>query len=256
MAQCLAERLGYPTLGREVVQEAAAGLGVPASLLEEKMGDRPTVWGRFSSLRRAYIAAVQSALAERAAEGRLVYHGLAGGMLLQGVPGTLCIRLIAPLERRIRAVMAESGMDAVMAEQFIHEVDESRARWVRVMYGEDIMDPALYDLVISLETMTVEGACALTAKVLGQPEYELTDEVLAKLGDFRLACRVRVGLAADAELRPLELDTEAERGVVTVTGRAPLRKNNRTGNRIVEIARSVPGVESVRLKVEWYDPYP
>ncbi|MFN2167125.1 MAG: BON domain-containing protein, partial [Anaerolineae bacterium] len=66
----------------------------------------------------------------------------------------------------------------------------------------------------------------------------------------------RVGLAADADLRPLELDAEAEGGVVTVTGRAPLRKNNRTGNRIVEIARSVPGVESVRLKVEWYDPYP
>ena len=197
MAQCLAERLGYPTLGREVVQEAAAGLGVPASLLEEKMGDRPTVWGRFSSLRRAYIAAVQGALAERAAEGRLVYHGLAGGMLLQGVPGTLCIRLIAPLERRIRAVMSDSGMDAVMAEQYIHEVDESRARWVRVMYGQDIMDPSLYDLVINLETMTVEGACALTEKVVGRPEFELTNAMLLQLEDFRLGCRVRVGLARE-----------------------------------------------------------
>lgn len=256
MARCLADRIGYPTLGREVIQEAAVGLGVPASMLEEKMGDRPTLWGRFSSMRKAYIAAVQAALAERAVDGRLVYHGLAGGMLLQGVPGTLCIRLIAPLERRIRAVMAESGMDAVMAEQFIHEVDESRARWVRVMYGEDIMDPALYDLVISLGTMTVEGACALTSKVLEQPEYELTDAVLARLADFRLACRVRVGLAADADLRPLELNAEAEGGEVTITGRAPLRTNHRTGNRIVEIARGVPGVESVRLEVEWYDPYP
>ncbi len=256
MAQCLAERLGYPTLGREVVQEAAAGLGVPASLLEEKMGDRPTVWGRFSSLRRAYIAAVQGALAERAAEGRLVYHGLAGGMLLQGVPGTLCIRLIAPLERRIRAVMSDSGMDAVMAEQYIHEVDESRARWVRVMYGQDIMDPSLYDLVINLETMTVEGACALTEKVVGRPEFELTDAMLLQLEDFRLGCRVRVGLARDADLRPLELDTKAERGVVTVTGRAPLRAGRRTGDRIAEIARAVPGVDSVRLEVEWYDPYP
>ncbi len=30
MAECLGTRLGYPVLGREVVQEAAAGLGVSA----------------------------------------------------------------------------------------------------------------------------------------------------------------------------------------------------------------------------------
>jgi hypothetical protein len=28
------------------------------------------------------------------------------------------------------------------------------------------------------------------------------------------------------------------------------------GNRITEIAASVPGVKEVRLAVEWFDPYP
>jgi hypothetical protein len=83
MAECLAEGLGYPILGREVVQEAASGLGVPASLLEEKMWERPTLWDRLSSMRRVYMVAVQAALAERAVEGNLVYHGLAGGFLLR-----------------------------------------------------------------------------------------------------------------------------------------------------------------------------
>jgi cytidylate kinase len=256
MAECLAARLGYPVLGREVVQEAALELGVSAEALEEKMGDRPTVWSRFSSMRRAYVVAVQAALAERAAGGNLVYHGLAGGLLLRGLPGLFCLRLIAPLERRIQAVTDEFGMGAVEAERYIRDLDESRARWVKVMYGEDILDPALYDLVINLESVGVDGACALTARAVEQPEFTLTDWVRDRLDDFALSCRVKLALAGDADLRSMELDADAHGSVVVVTGQAPLRKGGRTGNRIHELARKVPGVHEVRIKVEWFDPYP
>jgi cytidylate kinase len=257
MAECLAARLGYPLLGREVAEEAAARLGVPAEALQAKMGDRPSLWGRFSSERRTYIVAMQAAIAERAAEGRLIYHGLAGGLLLgDAVPGMLCLRLIAPMESRVRAVMGTSAMDAAAAEQYIRDVDESRARWVRVMYGEDIMDPVLYDMVVNLETMTIEGACAIVGRVVQLPEFELTERSLARLLDFRTACRVRLALAGDDELGALELDAEAEGGEVTISGAVPLRHGGRAGTRIVEVARGVEGVEKVRLKVEWFDPYP
>jgi cytidylate kinase len=256
MAECLADRLSYPLLGREVVQAAAAELGVPAQLVEEKMQNRPSLWDRFSSMRWTYIVAVQAALWEKAVAGNLVYHGLAGGLLLRGAPCLLCLRLIAPMDRRIQSVMAESGMDAAMADRFIRDIDESRARWVKALYGEDIMDPALYDLVINLETLTVGGACALTASVIEQPGFELSDGVRASLEDLRLASRVKLSLVADPELRPLKLDARADRGVVSIFGQVPLRQGGRTGDRIAERARSIAGVEKVRLQVEWYDPYP
>lgn len=256
MAECLAARLGYPVVGRELLQDAAARLGVPASLLEEKMSDRPGLWDRFSTMRRAYVVAVQAALAEHAAGGDLVYHGLAGGLLLRGAPLVFCLRLIAPMARRIEAVQRESPMTREMAEEYIRDVDEARARWVRVMYGEDIMDPALYDLVINLETLTVGGACAVTGRAVEQPELRSTPEALRRLQDFRLACRVKVALVGDPELRPLELEADADGGVVAVSGAAPLLKTGRTGDRIVELASAVPGVEAVRLQVEWFDPYP
>lgn len=256
VAECLARRLGYPILGREVAQEAAAALGVRPELLEEKMADRPGLWSRFSSMRRAYVVAVQSALAERAASGNLVYHGLSGGLLLRGVPSVFCLRLIAPMHVRVGAVMAESDMDAVTAEEYIHDIDESRARWVKVMYGEDILDPALYDMVINLEALPVDGACAVVAKAVDQPEFEVTERVSRALDDFLMACRVKLALAGDPELRTLELEAEAEGGRVVVRGGAPLHKTGRTGSRIVELARSVPGVREVLLRVEWFDPYP
>lgn len=256
MAECLAERLGYASLGREVIQDAAVQLGVSAELLEQKMSARPSLWSRFSAMRRTYIVAVQAALAERAVEGNLVYHGLAGGLLLRGTPATLCIRLIAPMQQRVRAVMAESEMDAATAERYIADVDAARARWVKAMYGEDIMDPGLYDLVVNLEPTTVQGACAVAARIVAQPEFAITDDVRAALRDFLAACRVKLALVGDTELRALALDVDVAGGVVEVTGEAPLLKNGRVGNRIVELAHAIPGVEQVRLKVEWFDPYP
>ncbi len=256
VAECLARRLDYPLLGREIAQEAAARLGVPADLLEARMDDRPSLWGRFSSLRRTYVVAVRAALAEHGASGNLVYHGLAGGLLLRGLPGVLCVRLIAPMERRVQAVMSESDMDAATAEQYIRDQDEARARWVKVMYGEDIMDPSLYDLVVNLESLGIEEACAVVARVLDAPELAVTEEMARRLRDFGTGCRVELALAADAELRPLELEARAEGGRLTITGSAPLHGTGRAGSRIVELARSVPEVEEVFLNVEWFDPYP
>lgn len=256
LADCLAERLEYPILGREVAQEAAAKLGVPAELLEEKMADRPSLWSRFSSLRRAYIVAVQAALAERALSGNLVYHGLSGGLLMRGAPSLFCLRLIAPMDQRVQVVMDEEQMTAEEARRYVRDVDESRARWVQVMYGEDIMAPALYDLVINLETLDVPGACAIVARAIAGPEFSVTDRVLQSLADLHLACQVKLALAGDPDLRALELDAEADGGTVSISGEAPLQTSGRAGNRIVELARSVPGVRNVRLKVEWFDPYP
>ena len=123
LAQCLAEQFGYPLLGREVLQEAAAQLGVPPDDLVEKMEDRPRFFDRSTTLRKTYIAAVQATLAEAARDGNLVYHGLAGGFLMKEAPGVLCTRLIAPVEMRAQALREAHGMDEASALSYIREVD-------------------------------------------------------------------------------------------------------------------------------------
>ncbi len=75
LAECLAGALGSPCVGREIVVEAAARLGVPQQLLSEKLEKGPSFWQRLTMERRLYVAAVQAALAEHAARGDLIYHG-------------------------------------------------------------------------------------------------------------------------------------------------------------------------------------
>lgn len=192
LAECLARALSAPCIGREIVVEAAARLGVSDTLLREKIETSPGLFERFSSERRTYVLAVQSALAAHAAAGHLVYHGQAGHLLLRGLPGVLRVRLIAPLASRVRAIAEEGRMPAADAAERIRRLDVERARWTRAMYGVDVSDPSLYDLVINLETITVSTACAAIQGILQRPEYHVDDEVLGKLREFAASCRTQL----------------------------------------------------------------
>jgi cytidylate kinase len=249
LAECLAKQLQYPLVAREVLRDAASELGVSEQELSRAMERAPRLWSRHASARRVYIATIQAALSEHIVGGDLVYHGRAGQVLLAGLPAVCRVRLIAPISARVSALLESGELTPTSAEEYIRHVDAARARWVKMMYGQDIEDPALYDMVINLKTLSVSAACAIVARAV-------TAEVKAKLMDFRMACRVRAALASARETRALDLQIEGHGGVISVSGSAPALKSGRMGEQLVEIARSVPGVEEVRLNVEWFDPYP
>jgi cytidylate kinase len=159
LAECLAEELQYPLVAREVLQDAASELGISEQELSRAMERAPRLWKRHASVRRAYIATIQAALAEHTVGGDLVYHGRAGQMLLAGLPAVLRVRLIAPMGARVSTLLERNEMTPTSAEEYIQHVDAARARWVKMMYGEDIEDPALYDMVINLQTLSVPAAC-------------------------------------------------------------------------------------------------
>ena len=256
VASCLAGQLGYPLVGRELLQDAAAQLGVPAEDVGDKMEDRPGRFGRGPLITKLYVAAVRAALVEHGLEGNLVYHGLAGGLLLRRMPGVLRVRLIAPLEFRVQALMDSHGMDDESAEAYIQEVDEARTIWIRNVYGEDNTDSNLYDMVLNLESFSVHEACQVIFAAASRAEFEMTPDRLKELEDFHLECQVRLALLEDLGTQTLDLDATVTDGLAVVTGEAPLLNTGEVSERITEIVRGVSGVTEVQLAVEWFDPYP
>ncbi len=189
-ADCLARALGYPCVGREILQEAAKKVGVPVEDLSGKLEAPPSRFHRLTQERKRYLLAVQTALAEHCTTGRLVYHGLAGQFLLKELPGVLSARLIAPLEMRVRTLTSSHHrMTHKAAEEFIQNVDEERRRWVKQMYEADVEDPSLYDLTVNLEFISLETACVIIAEASAQPQYEVTADVKKRLEDFTTECR-------------------------------------------------------------------
>lgn len=198
VAESLAGALHYPCVGREIVQEAARKLGASEEDLSGKLEARPSRWARLTQERKKYLLAVQTALAEHSASGSLVYHGLAGQFLLRDLPGVLAVRLIAPLEMRVRALTdAHHRMTRKAALEFIHDVDEDRRRWVKLMYQADVEDPSLYDLTVNLQSISLETVCNIIAEAAAQPPYEVTDDVKKRLEAFAVTCRAQLQQAGE-----------------------------------------------------------
>jgi cytidylate kinase len=250
LAERVAEALGSPCIAREVLVEGASRLGVSEEHLREKMERSPSLTERISAECRTYILATQSALADHLVGGDVVYHGLAGHLLLADVPEVLRVRLIAPVELRVHALMQQRSMGWDEAERLIVDIDQQRARWTRTMYCQDIHNADLYDVVLNLEKSSIESACAVVVTMARRPEFEITEAARARLVDFAIGCRVRLALALCPATCGHEIAVTVRAGVANLLGAALVSLGSaeaadRWASEVRRIAENVEGVRGV-----------
>jgi cytidylate kinase len=255
LAERVAERLGYRCLSREVLVEAAAKYGVSEPQLSQVLEEMPGFWERLTKSRHRYLIFIQAVMCEQAQQGKLVYHGQAGHQLVKGISHVMKVRLIAPLEYRIDAAMAREGLSRERAIRYIQQVDDERLRRMRYLFNVDWRDPALYDLVLNLEDMSLETAADVVIYLAQHPEYQPTPASEKALNDLTLGCRVKAALAANPVTRGLDVEVRANDGIVWVTG---LIDSPELKNEILWIVQKIPGVKEVNeeLEIKPVLPYP
>ena len=257
LAQCLTKKTGLPAVGVEVIKEAATLYGISESEISQQLKQGPKVWERLlGEKRRLYFIALQSAMAERAAKGDFIYHGLAGHFLLHGVPNVFKVRLVAPLSYRIKNEMAKKNITEEVAKQYIEKVDERRKQWTKFFYHVDWTDPSLYDMVINLENLSLDTACGMIMYALSQPEFQSSPEKKKAVEDFALSCQVKAKIALNERTKGIELDVEVKDGNVRIQGKlyttvgmfaTGLRQSEAE---IITIVKSVPGVKDVKVELQ------
>jgi cytidylate kinase len=243
VAECLSARLGYRCIDRDALVERAVTRRISQQDLLTAMETPPAAAGRFDHKRYIRLALIQAALMEEVRAGNAVYHGLAGHLLLRGVPGLLRLRIIAPLDYRVRMAREQLKLAPDQAIAHIHKTDEDRRKWAQFLYGVDWQDASLYDFVINLERVGVEQACDAIAAMVSQPGFGVAPDADTRMSDLTLASRIRATLALDPFTSNLEVDVEARAGSVCVRG--SLFEQARDVDRVV---RSIPRVASVRLE--------
>lgn len=242
LAESLGSRLGLRVISREVVVEAAKIYGVSEEEIRKSLESPPGFWDTFARKRHHYILAVQATLAELVAEDNVVYHGIAGQLLLRELPNVLRIRLIAPPEQRIRAAMVQHNLSREEALRLIRKADEERAAWCRKVYDVDVTDPSLYDLVVNLGTVSLETATEMVADLLGRKEYRSTAETQHRLRDFALVSRVRAELALRSEFPEAAAHVSVHEGTVYLD--LPPTLQSRRG-RLVQFIGQISGVQRI-----------
>ena len=246
LAECLAGKLGYRCIDRDIIVEraAASGRGVTQHDIRDALEKPPGFLERFSHKRYIYLALVQAALTEEVRTGKAIYHGLAGHLLLKGGPHVLRTRIIAPLEFRIETVRERLRYGRNEALAYIHKMDEDRRKWTQFLYGVNWEDPTLYDLVINLEYLNVDQACNLIVSVMLERCFEFSPDCQQVVDDLALASRVRAEMALDPSTSDIEVEATARNGRVSLKGKLNTVSQLDTVRRV---AKAVPGVKVLDL---------
>jgi cytidylate kinase len=255
IGQSLAQRLGFHYVDQELISQAVLRYG----LLEEKLSSldesKPSLFERFDTETRRYLTVLQTALYEFAENDRVVLMGRAGQWLLRGIPHVLRVRVMAPFDFRVKhlgkrlSVQMGEHTNPRMVHDMVRRDDTEKAGRMRYLHEVDVRDPALYDLVINTERLSIDAAVELIAGVLQRPDMATTPASQQIVADRALASRVQVALATHPETRRYRITVEAKAGVVTLEGTAAM-------DEAVELARGVVGVDDVKTQQVDIPPVP
>ncbi len=244
VAEGVAEKLGYPCTSRDILLEASERFNIEELKLIHAIDDAPSVLDRFTHGQTAYISYIQAALLEHVKQGNIVYHGHAGHFLLQGIDPVLKVRILADLNIRVEVMRERDGVGVGEARRMIAHIDEQRRKWTRRLYGRDPQDPSLYDLVICIDKIQVEGAIDLICSTAGQEAYRITDKHRRAMEDLALACKVKSDL--------LDMDhnvvVRCEFGNLVVHTRGDQRKARKIDEKVQEITRDMKGVHNIEVR--------
>ncbi len=161
IAVSIAERLDYRLMWREIINQAAVQSGVPEmalAVIDEldlfKLETSPEA-------NQAYHETVRKIILTEAQQGKLIILGRGGMIILRDFPGSLHIRLVAPLDFRVQRLAAYQNIPEKAAMTQIKASDRYRKRYLKQAYGADWNDPDLYDLVINTSHFSIDQVCEL-----------------------------------------------------------------------------------------------
>jgi len=179
IAQKIAEQLGFDYFHRDIVQQIAKTAKIRSTVINSLEKERLSgVKDFISSLMEdqyihpdTYLKHLLVVISTIAKHGRAVIVGRGANFILPA-EDIFAVRVIAPLQKRIREVALTHRVTTEMAKRRVIQRESKRKAFVRHSFNADISDPIHYDLTINTGKMSIESA---VEAVIGA--------VMARLGD-------------------------------------------------------------------------
>ena len=192
----LASHFGYRVADRSMIDEVADELNVDSSLIlrQDERGDPPVVARMVGALlgrpwrarhdeprvgdgptREVVRSLIRETIRRVADAGDVVIVGRGANFQLYDRRDLVTVRLVAPMDYRVKRVSMTLSMTEEEARREIDRIDTERRRYVEEEFDEDPQDPSHYDLMFDMSLTSVDGAVRRTAGLV----YRASPRVLA-----------------------------------------------------------------------------
>jgi len=241
VAQAVASRFNYEYVDKEKIGIALADCGLAKIEIEKLDEKNPSFWDSWAIDRNKFFHHIKMIIYGFAQKNNVVIVGRGGQVLLQDLPEVLHVRVIAPIDVRIRRIMEQHGVNEKQAFRLLRRSDEDSAGFIQSFFKVDWEDPSLYDLVINTQKLSADTAVMMILEAIQSPEIkEGGKKTERKLADLILLQKVESTLMGLLGMGFTYMNIYVEEGVVTLDGTVT------SGPDMANCERAVASIEGVQ----------
>jgi cytidylate kinase len=219
IAREVAKKLNYEYVDKEKIGKILADFGFGAPEVEKFDEKKPPFWDFLLIQRTKFLHSIQATIYDFARKGQVVIVGRGGQVLLKNIPGTLHVRIFAPLNLRVKRLVESERVDEKHAVRMLRQSDNDSAGYIHSFFNADWNDASLYDLLINTEKLSPATAVQLIIdSVQSREVQEGVEKGKEKLAELALVQKAEAKLVAilGSDLHHVEI--RAEKGVVFLRG--------------------------------------
>jgi len=246
VAEAVAAKLEWELVTHvHLLERTAKRFGVSTPHLDRALWGERSVFNRLTHEKERSFARIRVTLAKLLEDGRVVLTGPAGYLIPQELAQVLKVGLVADVEHRASLAAKVENVSPASALRLVRRDDE---RWQRItlqLFGLAPWDSRLHDLLVPMQSTSVESAVELICESVAKPAVRSTAETWQATLDFGLAAEVQLTLANQG----YDVEVRAESGRVVLIINRYTSRLERLRAEISRLARTVQGVKDVRAIV-------
>ena len=181
VAAIVADSLGWTVVDDALIEAVADRSGFTAEDVESLEESVPSFMERFAqslalsspenllstpsaiegpaAVRLAHV--MREVIEELGRRDAIVFVGRAAAAVLASEQNAIHVRLVAPLEVRVRRAMDRLDLGETEARDVVEGRDQGRERYHKELFGRDWNDAVNYDFVLNTENLGTAGAAEL-----------------------------------------------------------------------------------------------
>jgi cytidylate kinase len=198
IGRAVADRLHVDYIDREIIAEVAARLNRQEQEVTAKEMPPCSLFGRIAKALEhgysseigfegaympfwqiplddaRYLNTLKSVLGELARKHSLVIQGRGSQFILRDYPHALHVLVTAPMEVRVKRVMANRNLDHELAKREIVSFDSGSREFIKRYFKAEVWDPVYYDVVVNTEHLASQAAASIIIDALSFKDPNIT----------------------------------------------------------------------------------
>ncbi len=208
---------------------------------------RPHFWERLKADTQRIAAFFRAVVLKEMASDRLVVVSRSVTHQLPRCGCGLRVRLVGPLEDRVKAIASEENLAPAVAERRVRDYDrELRAR-IQTLFNFDLDDPTNFDLTLNTYGLPLPMQAKMLAEVALDIDQSVSASNWQKMRDAAVSAEVQAALMRHPKIGNAPVQVNCTNGRVQVNGPGLVPPWDEL---ILEVARKVEGVHAVEVEAD------